>query len=68
MMRRTIEDFDEQEREANRVTQSLAGMAFALLLVVIGLFLVQHLASKARLEDCLLSGRMNCDQILTISH
>ncbi len=42
-------------------------MAFALLLVVVGLFLVQHLASKARLEDCLLSGRTNCDQILAIS-
>lgn len=64
MMRRATEQFDEQETEANRVTRSLAGMAFALLLVVIGLFLVQHLASKARLEDCLLSGRMNCDLIL----
>ena len=63
-MRRAIEEFDEQEAEANRVTQSLAAMAFALVLVVAGLFLVQHLASKARLEDCLLSGRSNCDLIL----
>lgn len=63
-MRRAIEERSESETEANRVTQSLAAMAFALLLVVVGLFLVQHLASKAKLEDCLLSGRMNCDRIL----
>ncbi len=41
-MRRAIEERSESETEANRVTQSLAAMAFALLLVVVGLFLVQH--------------------------
>ena len=63
MMRRISAEYEEQADE-NRVTISLAGMAFALMLVVVGLFLVQHLASKARLEDCLLSGRMNCDAML----
>lgn len=60
-MRRVSVEYEDEQAEENRVTVSLAGMAFALLLVVVGLFLVQHLASKARLEDCLLSGRMNCD-------
>lgn len=46
------------------MTSSLAGLALALLLVVVGLFLVQHLRDKARVEDCLLSGRLNCDQLL----
>ena len=59
--------YEDEEAEDNRVTISLAGMAFALLLVVVGLFLVQHLASKARLEDCLLSGRLNCDAMLVSS-
>ena len=54
----------EDQAEEDRVTVSLAGMAFALFLVVVGLFLVQHLASKAQLEDCLLSGRLNCDAML----
>ena len=44
-------------RRPNRVTASLAGLAMALFLVVAGLFLVQHLRDKARIEDCLLSGR-----------
>lgn len=61
MRRAAAEDGYE---EANRVTASLAGLAFALLLVVAGLFLVQHLKSKAALEDCLMSGRLNCDSMV----
>lgn len=64
MMRRTIADYEDEQAEANRVSMSLAALAFALLLVVVGLFLVQHLATKARVEDCLLSGRTNCDAVL----
>ena len=64
-MRRVPAQYDEDEQaEANRVTGSLAGLAFALLLVVIGLYLVHNLASKARLEDCVLSGRMDCDALV----
>lgn len=50
--------------EANRMTASLAGLAMALLLVVAGLFLIQHLREKAQVEDCLMSGRLNCDAVL----
>lgn len=64
-MRRIIEAYeDEKQAEDNRVTASLAGLAMALFLVTIGLFLVQNLSRKARLEDCLLSGRPNCDAML----
>ena len=64
-MRKASAHYDEDdEAEANRVTSSLAGLAFALLLVVVGLLLVQNLASKARLEDCLLSGRLDCDALM----
>jgi len=52
--RRDLED------EESRRTRSLAGLAMALFLVVVGLFLTQKLTSMARLEDCLLSGRTNC--------
>ena len=56
---------EAEQEEANRVTASLAGLAMALFLVVAGLFLVQQLREKARIEDCLLSGRINCDQLVT---
>ena len=55
---------DDEQAEANRLTGSLAGLAFALFLVVVGLYLIQNLASKARLEDCLLSGRIDCDSLV----
>lgn len=54
----------DQAAEANRLTASLAGLAVALMLVVAGLFLIQHLRDKARIEDCLMSGRLNCDAML----
>ncbi len=48
------------ETEESRRTRSLAGLAMALFLVVVGLFLTQKLTGMARMEDCLLSGRTNC--------
>ena len=36
----------------------------AVLTVVAGLFLVTQLRDKARIEDCLLAGRTNCDAVL----
>jgi hypothetical protein len=55
---------DDSQEGANRQTASLAGLAFALFLVVIGLFLVHTLRSKTVVEDCLLSGRTNCEVVL----
>lgn len=54
----------DEAAEENRLTASLAGLAVALMLVVAGLFLIQHLRDKARIEDCLMSGRLNCDAML----
>lgn len=51
----------EHQRDADdRRTASLAGLAAALALVVLGLLLAGHLRNQARLEDCLLAGRTNC--------
>jgi hypothetical protein len=55
---------DEDQEGADRQTTSLAGLAFALLLVVVGLFLVRALHSKAMMEDCLMSGRTNCAPVI----
>jgi uncharacterized membrane protein len=55
---------DDDQDGANRQTASLAGMAVALLLVVVGLFLIRQLHQKSMVEDCLMSGRTNCDKVL----
>jgi hypothetical protein len=53
----------ERREDDDRFTQSLAGLAVALLLGVVGLWLADALAAEAKLEDCLLQGRMNCTRI-----
>ena len=55
---------EDEQAEANRVTASLAALAFTLVLLVAGLFLVRHLSEKSRVEDCLMAGRINCDAVL----
>lgn len=55
----------ERERleDERRFTTSLAGLAAALLLGIIGLYLMEGLAMTSKLEDCLLQGRLNCERI-----
>jgi hypothetical protein len=53
-----------EEREDDvRFTTSLAGLAVAVLLVVVSLYLLEALAAESKLEDCMLQGRMNCEPI-----
>jgi len=61
--RRWARDVEEQET-ANRQTASLAGVAITLLLLVLGLFLVRALHTQSAIEDCLMAGRSNCDQLV----
>jgi hypothetical protein len=57
-------DLEQQEREDDaRFTTSLAGLAVALLLGIVSLYLLDALATESTLEDCLLAGRMNCEPI-----
>lgn len=55
---------DKEQTDADGRTMTLAGLAVVLFMVVVGLFLIQRLARNARIEDCLLSGRRNCDVLL----
>lgn len=61
---RLLDEVDDVEA-ANRQTASLAGVAVTLLLLVVGLFLVHELHAKAMIEDCLMSGRRNCDALIS---
>jgi hypothetical protein len=50
----------EREEDERRFTASLAGLAVALLLLVIGLYLTKELAAESKLEDCMMQGRHDC--------
>lgn len=55
---------DAEYEAAKRQTAGLVGIVVILLLLVVGLFLVQQLRACAAIEDCLLSGRRNCDVLV----
>lgn len=61
-------DEDAEDKIAQRQTEGLVGIVVVLLLLVGGLFLVQQLRSAATLQDCLMSGRRNCDVVVTGAH
>jgi hypothetical protein len=58
--------FETDDEAADRQTASLAGLAAALFLLVISLYLVRELHNKTAIEDCLLSGRRNCDVLVSL--
>lgn len=58
--RRSIE---ERLEDDHRFTTSLAGLAVALFLIVIGLYVIEGLAEQSKLEDCVLQGRANCVRV-----
>jgi len=56
---------EDDEEAADRQTASLAGVAVTLVLLIVGLFLVHELQAKTAIEDCFMSGRSNCDILVT---
>jgi hypothetical protein len=64
---RPIEQKRDLERERaeddRRFTTSLAGLAAALFLLLIGLYVTEQLAAQSKLEDCVLQGRADCMRV-----
>ncbi|HVA14216.1 MAG TPA: hypothetical protein VNF99_13255 [Stellaceae bacterium] len=61
--RREIELRREREEDDRRFTSSLAGLAVALFLTWIGLYVTEQLAAQSKLEDCVLQGRTDCVRV-----
>jgi hypothetical protein len=54
---------DDRQDDDDRFTASLAGLAVALFLGIVGLYLLQELARISKLEDCVLQGRRDCGRV-----
>jgi hypothetical protein len=52
----------DSESEGNR-TPAMAGLAIAVVLLVVGLWLARELTAASKMQDCLMSGRTNCNVI-----
>ncbi|HVV42642.1 MAG TPA: hypothetical protein VHC94_16435 [Nitrobacter sp.] len=42
---------------------ALAGLVIAAVLLVVGLWLARELRSASQIQDCVMSGRSNCEPI-----
>jgi len=53
---------ERRDREGNR-TPAMAGLAIAVVLLGGGLWLARELTAASKMQDCLMSGRTNCNVI-----
>ena len=53
---------DNPRPQENR-TPAMAGLAIAVVLLVVGLWLARELTAAGKMQDCLMSGRTNCNVI-----
>jgi hypothetical protein len=52
----------DPEQGGNR-RGAIAGLAIAVLLLVVGVWLAHELTGASKMQDCLMSGRTNCNVI-----
>ena len=62
-VRREIDLERERQEDDRRFTTSLAGLAFALFLIWVGLYVIDQLSAQSKLEDCVLQGRADCVRV-----
>ena len=53
---------NEPEQKENR-RPAMAGLAIAVVLLAVGLWLARELTAASKMQDCLMSGRTNCNVI-----
>lgn len=56
-------DDPEQDGGGGSRTPAIAGLAIAVILLVVGLWLAHELTAASKMQDCLMSGRTNCNEI-----
>ncbi len=53
---------NEPEQRENR-RPAMAGLAITVVLLAVGLWLARELTAASKMQDCLMSGRTNCNVI-----
>jgi hypothetical protein len=55
---------DEPEKDGSGSrAPAIAGLAIAAVLLVVGIWLAHELTAASKMQDCLMSGRTNCNAI-----
>jgi hypothetical protein len=53
----------ESPRRNDSRRPAIAGLAIAVVLLAVGLWLAHELTAASKMQDCLMSGRTNCNVI-----
>ena len=53
---------DDADSQGSRAP-AMAGLLIAIVLLVVGLWLARELTATSKMQDCLMSGRTNCNTI-----
>jgi hypothetical protein len=59
---RTQLTMNDPEQGGNR-RGAIAGLAIAVVILAVGLWLAHDLTAASKMQDCLMSGRTNCNVI-----
>jgi hypothetical protein len=54
---------DPEQEQGGSQRRALAGLAIAVVLLVVGLWLAHQLTAASKMQDCLMTGRTNCNVI-----
>ena len=54
---------DPKQSDGGNRRGAIAGLAIAVILIAGGLWLAHALSAQSKLQDCLMSGRTNCNVI-----
>jgi hypothetical protein len=58
-----VEMVDPKQSDGGNRRGAIAGLAIAVILIAGGLWLAHALSAQSKLQDCLMSGRTNCNVI-----
>ena len=53
----------KQDHEPENRNGAIAGLVIAIVLLVVGVWLARDLTAASKLQDCVMSGRTNCNVI-----
>jgi hypothetical protein len=54
---------EKQSEQGENRRPAIAGLAIAVVLLVTGIWLAHQLMAASKMQDCLMSGRTNCNVI-----
>jgi hypothetical protein len=54
---------DPDEGNGDNRRGAIAGLLIAIVLLAVGIWLARDLSAASKMQDCVMSGRTNCNQI-----